>query len=88
MDWKVDLYKFKDRGYGFGHKFRNWEGGTEYQIAIGLGKIHVNEYFGKIINVRIFLSFVNAHQIAFAVENALNSQVNKITHFGIQILSP
>ena len=48
----------------------------------------MNEYFGKIINARIFLSFVNAHQIAFAVENALNSQVNKITHFEIQILSP
>ena len=46
--------------------------------------IYVNEYFGKIINVRIFLSFVKAYQIAFAVENALNSQVNKSTHLGFR----
>ena len=34
------------------------------------------------------MSLVNPHQIPFAVEDTLNNQVNAITYFGIQILSP
>lgn len=38
-------------------------------------------------NVRKCVSIVSAHQIAFAIEDALNNQVNKITYFVTQILS-
>lgn len=39
-------------------------------------------------NVRKCVSVVNAHQTAFEVKDALNNQVNKITYFVTQILSP
>lgn len=64
------------------------EQNTRGSVAVGLGKIYVNEYLGMTPNVRIFVSFENAHQTAFAVEDALHSQVDKITHFVTQASFP